>query len=150
VSRHARITGALVGLVALVVLGWLFTGGERPESTVTGSTAASSSIEPTVRAEPTERAEPAERPLSELPPEVAEVWALIRAGGPFRHEQDGRTFRNDERLLPERPGGHYREYTVPTPGEDDRGARRLVTGRDGELYYTADHYASFVRVATGP
>ena len=28
--------------------------------------------------------------------------------------------------------GYYREYTVPTPGVDDRGARRIVAGDDGE------------------
>jgi ribonuclease T1 len=32
---------------------------------------------------------------------------------------------------------------VPTPGSDDRGARRIVTGADGEMYWTADHYDSF-------
>lgn len=35
---------------------------------------------------------------------------------------------------------------MPTPGEDDRGARRLVTGGERELYYTDDHYGSFVAV----
>jgi ribonuclease T1 len=42
--------------------------------------------------------------------------------------------------------GYYREYTVPTPGSDDRGARRIVTGEEGELYWTGDHYRSFYRV----
>jgi guanyl-specific ribonuclease Sa len=51
----------------------------------------------------------------------------------------GRTGR-----LPKRQSGFYREYTVPTPGESDRGARRLVTGGGtAELYYTGDHYVSF-------
>ncbi|MDP1717636.1 MAG: ribonuclease domain-containing protein, partial [Burkholderiales bacterium] len=27
-----------------------------------------------------------------------------------------------------------------------RGARRIVVGRDGEPYYTDDHYASFRRI----
>ncbi|MDQ3695040.1 MAG: ribonuclease, partial [Chloroflexota bacterium] len=41
----------------------------------------------------------------------------------------------------------YREYTVITPGLDHRGARRIVAGDDGAvLYYTADHYQSFVEV----
>jgi ribonuclease T1 len=35
---------------------------------------------------------------------------------------------------------------VSTPGSPDRGARRIITGRDGEFYYTADHYESFRRV----
>ena len=36
---------------------------------------------------------------------------------------------------------------MPTPGEDDRGPRRIVTGdQDRQFFYTDDHYASFVRV----
>lgn len=93
------------------------------------------------------------QPLSALPPEAAQVWAQIKTGGPFQHERDGITFGNRERLLPSRPNGYYREYTVPTPGERDRGARRLITGGEGgprqELYYTADHYDSFVVVDVG-
>ncbi len=86
------------------------------------------------------------RPLCALPAEAADVVVSIRRGGPFPHARDGSTFRNAERLLPARPAGYYREYTVSTPGESDRGARRLVTGSGGEFYYTADHYGSFVVV----
>ena len=55
-------------------------------------------------------------------------------------------FENRERILPPRDRGYYREYTVPTPGEDDRGARRIVTGDAGQYYWTEDHYASFERI----
>ena len=48
--------------------------------------------------------------------------------------------------MPEQPTGYYREYTVETPGSDDRGARRLVIGEEGEIFYTRDHYESFVRI----
>jgi ribonuclease T1 len=85
--------------------------------------------------------------VGDLPPELAATLALIDAGGPFPYPQDGSTFQNREGLLPHRPAGHYREYTVPTPGEDDRGGRRIVTGADGERYWTADHYASFAWIA---
>ena len=85
--------------------------------------------------------------LATLPVEARETVALIDRDGPFPYAKDGAVFGNRERLLPARPNGFYREYTVPTPGEDDRGARRIVTGDDGgQLFYTADHYASFVRV----
>jgi len=84
--------------------------------------------------------------LTDLPREVTDTVDLIAVGGPLPYERDGASFGNRERLLPLRDEGYYREYTVPTPGEDDRGARRIVTGRDGELYFTADHYDSFVRV----
>ena len=82
----------------------------------------------------------------QLPKEALETIALIRKGGPFAHQRDGVTFGNRERLLPPRERGWYREYTVKTPGARDRGARRIVAGRDGRLYYTDDHYRSFKRI----
>lgn len=89
--------------------------------------------------------------LAELPREAQRTQELIRAGGPFPHAKDGMTFGNRERLLPRRERGYYREYTVPTPGASDRGARRIVCGgvpvRQPEVcYYTDDHYASFRRI----
>lgn len=87
------------------------------------------------------------RALSSLPPEAATTWKLIQSDGPFPYRRDGVVFHNRERLLPQQKRGYYHEYTVPTPGSRDRGARRLVTGaRTNELYYTADHYRSFVSV----
>ena len=64
----------------------------------------------------------------------------------FPYPQDGSVFQNREGLLPDAEPGYYREYTVPTPGSEDRGARRLVVGRDGGIYYTDDHYESFREV----
>jgi ribonuclease T1 len=81
-----------------------------------------------------------------LPSEAGETIALIKKGGPFPHARDGMTFSNREGLLPKRERGWYREYTVKTPGAKDRGARRIVAGRDGTLYYTDDHYRSFRRI----
>jgi ribonuclease T1 len=84
--------------------------------------------------------------ISALPSEARETIALIRKGGPFPHQRDGAAFGNREKFLPPRERGWYREYTVPTPGARDRGARRIVAGRDGTLYYTDDHYRSFKRI----
>ena len=84
--------------------------------------------------------------FAELPPEALETLSRIEAGGPFPYKQDGRVFGNRERLLPQRERGYYREYTVKTPGARDRGARRIVAGRNGEYYYTEDHYRSFRRI----
>ena len=81
--------------------------------------------------------------LAELPREASNVIALIDADGPFPFRQDGAVFQNREGILPDQPEGYYHEYTVPTPGSDDRGARRIVTGADGEMYWTDDHYDSF-------
>lgn len=71
---------------------------------------------------------------------------LIDRGGPYPYKKDGSTFANRETQLPLQPRGYYREYTVPTPGESDRGARRVVQGREGDTWYTSDHYKTFVRI----
>jgi ribonuclease T1 len=91
---------------------------------------------------------------ADLPQEARDTLALIRKGGPFPYRRDGTTFGNFEKRLPLKPKGYYREYTVPTPGARDRGARRVVAGAgaagdvrtSGEYYYTDDHYRSFRRI----
>ncbi|MER6065922.1 ribonuclease domain-containing protein [Streptomyces sp. NPDC001792] len=80
---------------------------------------------------------------SRLPAEARRTLDLIDKGGPFPYAKDGVVFGNFEGRLPKHPRGYYHEYTVPTPGSHDRGARRIVTGRGGEIYYTDDHYNSF-------
>jgi ribonuclease T1 len=88
--------------------------------------------------------------LSSLPVQAAQTVRLIEHGGPYPYpHNDGVVFHNDEHLLPGEPDGYYHEYTVPTPGSPDRGARRIVTGQAGQYYYTGDHYAHFVKVLIG-
>lgn len=89
--------------------------------------------------------------LVDLPPEAQATYQLIHSGGPFPYQKDGAVFGNRERLLPLKGRGHYREYTVKTPGSRDRGARRIVCGgapptSPEACYYTADHYSSFRRI----
>ncbi len=81
--------------------------------------------------------------ISNLPSEARDALSLIKKGGPFPYPKDGTVFGNREGLLPSKPRGYYKEYTVKTLGRRDRGARRIVTGSNGELYYTDDHYKSF-------
>lgn len=81
-----------------------------------------------------------------LPTEAQYTLRLIAQGGPFPYRKDGVVFQNREQRLPARDRGCYREYTVPTPGANNRGARRIVTSCDGTNYYTADHYRSFRRI----
>jgi ribonuclease T1 len=83
---------------------------------------------------------------SDLPPEALDTLDDIANGGPYPFAKDDSIFQNREQLLPLRSNGHYREYTVVTPGESDRGARRIVAGANGELYYTSDHYDSFYEI----
>ncbi len=86
--------------------------------------------------------------LSDLPRAGQNVYQRIVTGGPFTYGKDGTVFGNRERQLPAQRRGFYHEYTVPTPGERDRGARRIVCGgkdaRQPETcFYTQDHYQSF-------
>lgn len=88
--------------------------------------------------------------LSQLPLQGQTTYRAIFEGGPFRHDKDGTVFGNRERLLPRERRGHYREYTVDTPGARTRGARRIVCGgpptTPQACWYTADHYASFRKI----
>ncbi|MBA2472981.1 MAG: ribonuclease N [Pseudonocardiales bacterium] len=137
-SSHRRVSAALIGLLVLVAGGWLgrhaltdtSAGPPRGDRPAAVASAAGLPVQA----------------LSQLPPQAGQVWQLIQHGGPFRYRQDGVVFGNRERHLPQRQSGFYHEYTVPTPGAHDRGARRLITGGAAELYYTGDHYVSFVVV----
>lgn len=90
--------------------------------------------------------------LARLIPEAAErnavldVIGRIERGEQLPYRQDGSVFQNREGRLPRHERRYYREYTVPTPGSRTRGARRVVTGDAGEIYYTRDHYRSFIRL----
>jgi ribonuclease T1 len=89
--------------------------------------------------------------LADLPSQGQRTYVLILQGGPFPYDKDGSVFGNRERLLPRERRGYYREYTVKTPGERDRGARRIICGGRNptapeNCWYTSDHYASFKRI----
>jgi ribonuclease T1 len=92
----------------------------------------------------------AEIHASALPPEARDVLGRIHRGGPFAYDRDGVAFGNREALLPSRPPGYYREYTVSTPGVTTRGGRRIVCGGSRAApeacFYSDDHYRSFRRI----
>ena len=56
----------------------------------------------------------------------------------------GDKFGNREELLPTAEGRQYYECDIDTLGENSRGAKRIVYSNDGLIYYTDDHYESFV------
>ena len=89
--------------------------------------------------------------VAQLPPQGRSMLTLIYQGGPFTHDKDGVVFGNRERQLPAGVRAYYREYTVRTPGERSRGARRIVCGglqsaAPDACFYTDDHYASFRKI----
>src|SRR5688572_1625070 len=78
--------------------------------------------------------------------DLAPTLARIEAGERDPHRNDGGVFGNRERRLPQQPGGYYREYVIRTPGISHAGPQRLIIGKQGEVFYTSDHYASFQRI----
>lgn len=134
-GSRKRITFALIALVALVVVGWFV----REAATAPAGSAPL----------PGESSGLQVQALSALPREATDTWRLIEKGGPFESNRDGAVFENREKRLPVKTGSYYREYTVRTPGSTDRGARRLIYGQERELFYTQDHYVSFVLVDPG-
>lgn len=150
------LLGGLLVLALFAFGGTVFPGqlteGATPETTSTVVPAPGAvSTEPAAPAPPAPENTSAlpEVRESALPAEGRRVLNVIRAGGPYRYSQDDQTFGNFERILPRRDRGYYREYTVPTPGEPDRGARRIVAGAGGDKYYTDDHYGTFSFIAEG-
>jgi guanyl-specific ribonuclease Sa len=83
--------------------------------------------------------------------DLAQTLARIAAGKRLSsHRNDGAEFQNRERRLPKRPAGYYREWVHPTPGLGGPGPQRIVTGGEGEIYYTPDHYRTFERLDDRP
>lgn len=79
--------------------------------------------------------------------DLGPTLARIERGERDSHGNDGSTFGNRERRLPMKDDrSYYKEYVVRTPGISGVGPQRLVIGKGGEIYYTADHYESFTRV----
>lgn len=142
--RTRRPLIALVVLVAALVVAYVVKGLESDQGTGTPFPTASESAP---SSSPSASGTALEVPLSSLPPQAAQTVRLIRAGGPFPYPaNDGTVYHNLNHDLPREPDGYYREYTVPTPGEHTRGARRIVRGNAGQYWYSGDHYETFSRV----
>lgn len=128
-NKKASLLGLAVALLIALAVGQRWLPAEPSSTRHDGQTAAD---------------------LAQFPVEerqaIQDTIALLNAGGPFPYGKDGSEFSNREGHLPQQGPGYYREYTVATAGAPDRGARRLVAGRAGEVYYTRDHYQSFIRL----
>jgi RHS repeat-associated protein len=68
------------------------------------------------------------------------VWQGGRRGYPQG------TFLNDRGKLPQQPPGYYKESDVWPGSPGSRGSERLVVGDGGEVYYSPDHYETFIQI----
>ena len=125
-SRIKKLFSSMLGIVVLLVVAWFQLAPENSSNLNSASHSYS--------------------------PELTETLRLIQQNGPYPYRQDNTVFQNRERLLPIKPRGYYREYTVKTPQATNRGARRVVTGGNPPTiyYYTEDHYRSFVELKVKP
>ncbi len=78
-----------------------------------------------------------------LPEGAKHTLDLINSGRRYPGFRNNIVFHNKEKQLPARPDGYYKEWTVRTKGKTGRGKSRLVSGQNGELFFTMNHYKSF-------
>lgn len=91
-----------------------------------------------------------------MPARVATTLALIDAGrwpaaANSPGTQGGRSFRNNEGLLPRADSAgrrmRYQEWDVNAKASDrGRDAERIITAADGSAWYTLDHYRTFIKI----
>lgn len=156
-----RLEPLLVVLLALAVVGglaWQSFGSSSADAPTLGRSADAVATAPDTQdageTQDTGQIAPVETEIvydwvvsvDELPDEAIDTLLMIDRDGPYPYSKDGSVFQNREGLLPDADRGYYREFTVDTPGSPDRGARRIVAGDRGELFYTADHYDSFAQI----
>ncbi|WP_082606146.1 ribonuclease domain-containing protein [Nocardioides sp. Root190] len=163
-SRRTRqVVSTIATLAVLLAVWWIQSAddGNEPRGRDDAAPSATPGVDdPTPSARPSRTPSPSSAAtpradddgiawvsLADLPPEAVQTVELIEDGGPYPYPgKDGSTFGNFEGVLPDRQRGYYAEYTVETPGLSHRGARRIIAGDGGELYWTEDHYESFERI----
>ena len=78
--------------------------------------------------------------------DIQPTLTRISKGIKFPHINDGSIFKNVEGLLPKKPVGYYKEFVHPIHGVEGVGAMRIVTGKNGEMFFTPDHYKTFIPI----
>ena len=95
---------------------------------------------------------------------ILSIIQKVADGQPLPFPKDGVVFDNREGRLAAKPAGYYHEYTVLPPNgspstvtvgdrtfqisppQGHRGAERLIIGGGEILYYSPDHYTTFIQL----
>lgn len=99
---------------------------------------------------------------------INDLLSNIAVCRPMPYNNDGNIHSKPHQGLPKKPYGHYLEYTLIVPNRPTgsgseavviggqtyyagpvlsfRGAERLMIGDHREVYYTPDHYTTFIRL----
>jgi ribonuclease T1 len=123
--------------------GPLITVQELPPATSIGERQTSQTVQTRPLSTAPSSVAPGSIAYGDLPTQAQHTIQLIQAGGPYPYSRDGVVFENRAGTLPRHKSGYYHEFTVVTPKASTRGTRRIITGQQGEMYYTDDHYATF-------
>jgi len=100
---------------------------------------------------------------------IDDLLAKIAVCKSLPYDNDGVVHTDPHKGLPKKPAGYYREYTLVVPNRPTgsrpeavviggvsyltgpvlslRGPERLMIGDNREVYYTPDHYTTFVHLA---
>lgn len=162
--RFTRLTGALLALL-LVFSVLSGCGGAAPDVPSSTATPAADAVSPgeSDKSSPAALDEGGEYTSAEdvalylhlyahLPQNFItkkDARALGWNGGGLDDYADGKCiggdrFGNYEGLLPDTPGREYHECDIDTLHAASRGAKRIIYSNDGLIYYTEDHYESFI------
>ena len=101
--NRRRITAALVGLLVLVLGGWLVKDAVDKSSSSAPAPASPSSVSGGASGAKLPGAGSGLRveALSALPPQARDTWKLIQSGGPYPYPRnDNVVFENREKVLP--------------------------------------------------
>lgn len=150
--RRQSIASVIAVVLILVFVGIAWLIANRHSSTpVSASTTPAATATTSPRSTSTGQV-----PLRIIPVRVADTLALIDAGrwpeaANAPGTQGGRTFRNNEGRLPRTDAAgrpmRYQEWDVnaKAPGRG-RDAERIITAADGRVWYSLDHYRTFVQI----
>jgi ribonuclease T1 len=103
---------------------------------------------------------------------IKDLLTKIAKCASLPYSQDGVVNNNKEGGMPQEAAGYYHEYTLVVPGrktgdgavpvviggktyetgtmESARGPERIIIGGGSEIYYTMDHYTTFLRLTIVP
>lgn len=84
--------------------------------------------------------------ISEFPQDVRSSYVSYKNNDwqELPNIKGGGVWSNFEKSLPQ--GTKYKEYDLSPKTGPTRDAKRFVRGDDGVVYYTSDHYTTFIKV----
>jgi len=135
--RGDHLNAALSGASMIPIAGWLGTGGKFVNKAIKYSDEAASLAKSGTKAI---------KSINSVPQKALDTLKYIEKNGvPPSNYKGGKIFKNTEGNLPK---GNYKEYDIDAKVKGvDRGPERMTINQDtGEVWYSPDHYESFIKI----